>query len=322
MKFVSLFFLLIFNILANDFADGKYAIINTSQGEIIIQLEYEQAPLTVINFAGLATGQKENSVKNGKPFYDGLKFHRVISDFMIQGGDPKGNGTGGPGYKFIDEENDLKHDRPGTLSMANSGPNTNGSQFFITHQETPWLDGKHTVFGYVIKGQDVVNNIKKDDEIKSITIKSVGEKAQEFITNEKNFQKYLTKYQKIAQEKFANIADKLGDFVEKNYKNAKKIDDYYLVGELGNSKVKAGDLIDFDLIISADGKVLQNAKNSKTAVGRGRLIPLLDNTLMQMSKNSEVKIITSYYALYGDKPHPTLKNDAVLTFDLKLNKIN
>ena len=162
--------------------EGLFAQIKTSRGVIEIQLEFEKTPGTVGNFVGLSIGKIKNSNKDlGKPYYDGLKFHRVISDFMIQGGCPIGTGTGDPGYKFDDEFNiDLKHDKPGILSMANSGPATNGSQFFITHIETPWLDNKHTVFGHVTDGLDVVNSIVQDDEIINIKINAFGEKAQSF----------------------------------------------------------------------------------------------------------------------------------------------
>jgi len=139
----------------------KVATIVTNRGTIRIQLHADKAPKTVANFEKLA----------GEGFYDGLKFHRVIADFMIQGGCPKGDGTGGPGYKFADEfHRDLKHSGPGVLSMANAGPNSNGSQFFITHVATPWLDNKHSVFGQVIEGEDVVNKIKQNDKIEKVTV--------------------------------------------------------------------------------------------------------------------------------------------------------
>jgi peptidyl-prolyl cis-trans isomerase B (cyclophilin B) len=143
----------------------KTAIFNTDRGTIKIELHADKTPKTVANF--------EKLVNEG--FYNGLKFHRVIADFMIQGGCPQGDGRGGPGYKFADEFHaQLRHDGPGVLSMANSGPNTNGSQFFITHVATPWLDGKHSVFGRVIEGQDVVNAVRQGDKIVSITIEDTA----------------------------------------------------------------------------------------------------------------------------------------------------
>jgi peptidylprolyl isomerase len=159
---------------------------DTTRGLIVLKLEYAKTPLTVSNFVALAEGKMDAA--NGKPFYDGLKFHRVISDFMIQGGDPLGNGTGGPGYRFRDEfDPGLRHDGPGVLSMANSGPNTNGSQFFITHTATPWLDGKHSVFGRVVRGQDVVDAVRQGDTINSVKIVRNGEAARAFQPNQASF---------------------------------------------------------------------------------------------------------------------------------------
>lgn len=177
--------------------DGLYAEMETSKGTILIKLEPEKTPLTVANFVGLAEGTKhyaktpgEQPKKQDKPFYDGLTFHRVIPDFMIQGGDPQGTGTGGPGYRFKDEfDPSLKHDKAGILSMANAGPGSNGSQFFITHKDTPWLNNRHSVFGRVVEGQDVVNKIVKGDTIKTVKIVRVGEKARQFKGDQEHFEK-------------------------------------------------------------------------------------------------------------------------------------
>ncbi len=170
---------------AQDRKGPVYATLKTSMGDIVIQLFEEKAPKTVANFVELASGTKEwtdpkTGAKVKRPLYNGTVFHRVIPGFMIQGGDPLGNGTGGPGYRFEDEINpDLKHAKPGIVSMANAGPNTNGSQFFITEKATPWLDGKHTVFGEVVKGQNVVDAIAnvardfRDRPIKEVVLKEV-----------------------------------------------------------------------------------------------------------------------------------------------------
>jgi len=168
---------------AQSAANGIFAEIETSKGKIIVELEYKKTPVTVANFISLAEGTNASVADanlKGKHFYDGLKFHRVIADFMIQGGDPAGNGSGGPGYAFKDEITDAKFDKAGILAMANAGPKTNGSQFFITHKDTPWLTGKHTIFGYVTQGQDVVNAIKQDDLINKITIVRKGAEAKAF----------------------------------------------------------------------------------------------------------------------------------------------
>jgi peptidylprolyl isomerase len=178
----------------NNLPDGLYAQIETNKGTLIVQLDYEKAPITVANFVTLAEGKNEfitNENLKNKPFYDGLKFHRVIKDFMIQGGDPLGTGSGDTGYKFKDEISDTRFDKGGILAMANNGPATNSSQFFITHVETPWLDGKHTIFGHVVeKGMEVVNVIVQDDFMNKITIIRNGEAAKKFDAV-KTFQDYF-----------------------------------------------------------------------------------------------------------------------------------
>jgi peptidylprolyl isomerase len=181
------FLLVVFNSFAGKpkkpkLEKGMYANIETIKGNILVKLEFEKTPLTVANFVGLAEGKIKNTAKpEGVKFYDGLKFHRVIPNFMIQAGDPQGTGMGGPGYAFKDEcLPELVFDKPGLLAMANAGPKTNGSQFFITHVPTIWLNGKHTIFGTVIEGQDIVNAIQKDDLINHITIIRKGKAAKKF----------------------------------------------------------------------------------------------------------------------------------------------
>ena len=223
-------------------AEGIFATIATNKGNIVVQLEYQKTPITVANFISLAEGTNtfvSDEKLKGKPFYDGLKFHRVIKDFMIQGGDPLGNGSGNPGFAFKDEFTELKHNKGGILSMANSGPATNGSQFFITHKDTPWLDGKHTIFGHVTQGMDIVNLIAQDDVILKVTIARKGTLAKAFdapkvfsdyytnkaedakkqaLIDEENHQKqaaieaeakkvYMEKYASVIEAKVASIAD-------------------------------------------------------------------------------------------------------------------
>ncbi|RUT71785.1 peptidylprolyl isomerase [Flavobacterium cupreum] len=191
----------------SDLPDGLYAEIETNKGSIIVELDYKKAPVTVANFVTLAEGKNEFVTKEdlkNKPFYNGLKFHRVIEDFMIQSGDPLGTGSGDTGYKFKDEISDLRFDKGGVLAMANNGPGTNSSQFFITHVETPWLDGKHTIFGHVVdKGMEVVNKVVQGDNIVAVTIIRNGEAAKKFDAV-KVFHDYFSE---IAKEKgkFAGV---------------------------------------------------------------------------------------------------------------------
>src|SRR6478735_1112203 len=191
--------------------DGLYAEIETNKGSILLELDYKKAPVTVANFITLAEGENEyvmNDTLKGKPFFNGLKFHRVIKDFMIQTGDPLGTGSGDTGYKFKDEFSDLRFDKGGILAMANNGPGTNSSQFFITHLETPWLDGKHTIFGHVVDyNLEVVNQIEQNDFIKSVTIIRNGEDAKKFDAK-KTFYDYFkieseSQKQKVAAEEAA-----------------------------------------------------------------------------------------------------------------------
>jgi cyclophilin family peptidyl-prolyl cis-trans isomerase len=178
--------------------EGIFAEIYTNKGKIALQLEFQKTPITVANFITLAEGKNEfvTNDRKGKPYYDGLKFHRVIANFMIQGGCPLGTGAGDPGYKFKDEfDPSLKHDKPGILSMANSGPATNGSQFFITHKDTPWLNNKHSIFGHVIEGQKVVDAIAQDDVIEKVVIIRKGKLAKNF-----NAEKVFSEYMKMKPE--------------------------------------------------------------------------------------------------------------------------
>lgn len=218
MKITSILLLSIFTLFTSctksydNLKEGLYADIETAKGNMIVKLEFEKVPNTVANFVTLAEGKNPfvSEEFKGKPFYDGLKFHRVIGDFMIQGGDPNGDGSGGPGYKFKDEFHpDLKHSKAGILSMANAGPSTNGSQFFITHKETPWLDNMHTVFGEVVEGLEVINTIAADDVIEKITIIRIGNAAKKFdaVKIFKNYYSSVAKEIKEAEEKTKQIIE-------------------------------------------------------------------------------------------------------------------
>jgi peptidylprolyl isomerase len=190
-----------------DLNDGLYADIKTNKGDILINLTFEETPITVANFVSLSEGKNKevSSEFNNKKYYDGLIFHRVIENFMIQGGDPTGTGRGGPGYNFKDEfKENLLHDSKGILSMANSGPKSNGSQFFITHKETPWLNGKHTVFGKVIKGIEIIDLIEQNDTIKTVSIVRKGRKAKSFNAS-KIFTNHFEEDQMMEDQKAALI---------------------------------------------------------------------------------------------------------------------
>lgn len=223
--------------------DGLYADIETNKGHIVVELDYKKAPVTVANFVTLAEGKNEFVTKDylkGKPFYDGLKFHRVIDGFMIQTGDPEGTGSGDTGYKFKDEISDLRFDKGGVLAMANNGPGTNSSQFFITHVETPWLDGKHTIFGHVVeKGQEVVNQIKQDDKVLSVKIIRNGEAAKKFDAV-KVFHDYFSEIAKD-QSKIAGVqAEKVAYFASVKPKTTKTSSGLqFLITEKGTGKKPA-----------------------------------------------------------------------------------
>ena len=244
----------------NNLPDGLYAKIETNKGEIIVQLDYEKAPITVANFVTLAEGKNEfvtnENIKN-RPFYDGLKFHRVIENFMIQGGDPLGTGSGDAGYRFKDEITDLRFDKGGVLAMANNGPATNSSQFFITHIETPWLDGKHTIFGHVVgNGMEAVNKILQDDYMSKVTIIRNGDDAKKFDAV-KVFHDYFTveaenqkkqaaidaENKRIFNEKYKTVIDtKVKYFAALKAKATKTKSglEYVITKKSGGTKPKAG----------------------------------------------------------------------------------
>lgn len=245
--------LVIFSSCSNPYSkleDGMYADIATNKGSIIVKLEFKKTPITVANFVSLAEGKNPyvNERFKGKPFYDGLTFHRVIPQFMIQGGDPAGDGSGGPDYRFKDEFHpDLRHNKKGILSMANSGPNTNGSQFFITHKETPWLDDKHSVFGEVVTGIEIVDSIAIGDVIKNVTIVKKGTEAKKFDAAKifKNYYPSALQEQKIEEENQRKLAEKV-----EVIKAEKAVEINLLKSE--GTKTKSG--LIYKIITKGDGK--------------------------------------------------------------------
>ncbi|MDB4098960.1 peptidylprolyl isomerase [Candidatus Thioglobus sp.] len=303
--------------------DGIYAHLQTNKGKIVVELAYKKAPLTVINFIALSEGTKKSNKDIGVLFYDGIFFHRVIDDFMIQGGDPKGDGTGGPGYRFADEFTDLMHDKPGVLSMANSGPATNGSQFFITHVPTPWLDGKHTVFGHVVEGMDVVNSIKKGDTLETVRIKRIGDDANEFIANEGSFNDLLAKANEgiIAQQALRQID--FEDFATSTYPDAIQNEFGYFtrVNKKGDdSKVFDGQTVTVDVSFKANSGEIMRAPGSPIdfTLGSGEIIRIIEENTQAMSIGEERTIITTYEYVFGDAPSGNIPQDSFIIFELIL----
>ena len=308
--------------------DGVFAIMETSKGEIVLELHYKETPLTVTNFVGLAEGTLDAT--KGKPFYDGLKFHRVISDFMIQGGDPKGNGTGGPGYRFEDEiVESLKHDGPGVLSMANAGAGTNGSQFFITHVETPWLDGKHTVFGRVLEGQDVVNKIVQGDKINKVTIVRQGDEASKFTATQADFDGLRAKVAKENAEKKAKEQEAIIASIEATFPDATKTADgiYYKVTKEGSGIIcGAGKNVAVHYTgYFLDGQVFDSSQGRGTLdfrTGAHQMIPGFDVMVQEMKVGEKRTVVLPPSMAYGDAgAGGVIPGGAYIAFDIELVKI-
>ena len=311
-------------------ADGMYAKFITNKGEIVCTLEYEKTPITVANFVGLAEGTKQlggGAGKEGTRFYDGLTFHRVIKDFMIQGGCPLGTGTGGPGYTFPDEfDPSLKHNKPGTLSMANAGPGTNGSQFFITHVATPHLDGKHTVFGHVVSGMDVVNKIEKGDTIETIEIVRVGKDAKAFKSDQAAFDELLENQESRAKEKDLEAMEEAMEQIDGQYPDAITTETglKYVVTAEGEGDTPApGDMVK----VHYTGKLLDGTKFDSSVdrgtpidfpVGQGRVIKGWDEALLTMKKGEKRTLIIPAKLGYGPSGRGPIPPNATMIFDVEL----
>lgn len=306
--------------------DGLYAIVSTRKGQIVLELEFEKVPMTVSNFVGLAEGTL-NLKKPGVPYYDGLKFHRVIENFMIQGGCPLGTGTGGPGYNFPDEfDSSLKHDRPGILSMANAGPGTNGSQFFITHVPTPWLDGKHAIFGHVIEGQDVVNSIRQGDKIDKVEILRVGEKAKAFQVTKESFSELVRKASEVQLKRIEEEERKIFDEIDKRWPGAVKTPSglrYVIIKEgQGTASPKMG-----QTVTAHYNGTLMNGKMFDSSIVRnepirfkvGQMIEGWNEALLTMHKGEKRQLIIPPELGYGVQGYPgVIPPNSYLIFDIEL----
>ncbi|WP_297805695.1 peptidylprolyl isomerase [uncultured Polaribacter sp.] len=304
--------------------NGIYAKFTTSKGDILVQLEQEKVPGTVGNFVALAEGNLENSVKDqGTPYYDGLKFHRVIPDFMIQGGCPQGTGTGNPGYKFDDEFHpDLKHDAPGKLAMANSGPATNGSQFYITHVPTPWLDGKHTVFGSVVEGQDIVDAIAQGDELTALEIIKVGAEAEAFNAVEafRTFEGSREKREAEAKAAQKEMLDKVAAGYDETasglrYQILQKGEGKKATKGAGVSVHYKGQLL--------DGTVFDSSYKRKQPidfnVGVGQVISGWDEGIQLLQVGDKARFVIPSNLAYGSAgAGGVIPPDATLIFDVEL----
>ena len=307
--------------------NGIYAKFNTTKGAILVKLTHDLTPGTVGNFVGLAEGNLENKVKpQGVKFYDGLKFHRVIPDFMIQGGCPQGTGTGDPGYKFDDEFHpSLKHDRPGVLAMANSGPGTNGSQFYITHIPTEWLDNKHTVFGHVVEGQDVVDAVAQGDVLESLEIVRVGEEAKNWNAIEAfiTFKGARNKRDAALRADAEAAMEKLAAGFEKTESGLR----YQFIQRGEGKKAESGKTVSVHYEGSLEnGKVFDSSYPRKKPIefrlGQGQVIEGWDEGIALLRVGDKARFVIPSDLGYGSRgAGGAIPPNATLIFDVELMEV-
>lgn len=306
--------------------DGLYAVIDTEKGQIVVSLEYKKVPMTVANFVGLVEGEL-NFENPGENFYEGLMFHRVIDNFMIQGGCPKGDGTGGPGYSFPDEfDPSLRHDGPGVMSMANAGPGTNGSQFFITHVKTPWLNDKHSVFGKVVKGQEVVDSIEQGDRINDIKIERIGEDAQKFKVTKEIFAQLVQEASKKAMERRKNEIERVEKEIANRWPKAIKTPSglQYVVLKEGDGKAhpKYGQKVTVHYTGTLlDGRMFDSSvhRGEPATFAIGQVIDGWNEALQTMSKGEKRTLIIPPELGYGVHGYPgIIPPNSYLIFDVEL----
>jgi FKBP-type peptidyl-prolyl cis-trans isomerase len=304
--------------------DGIYAVIHTQKGTLTLQLHYEKTPATVGNFVGLAEGSLANEVKQtGTPYYDGLNFHRVIPDFMVQGGCPQGSGVGGPGYQFDDEiDPSLRHDKAGILSMANAGPGTNGSQFFITHVPTPWLDGKHTVFGCVVEGQEIVDSIAQGDTFDKIEIQRIGKDAQDWDAVAA-FNSFNQKAQERIEAQKAKQAEEL-DKVSAGFQQTDSGLRYQIIQEGTGQQAAAGQTVSVHYKGQLlDGTVFDSSYKRQQPIdfvlGQGQVIPGWDEGVSLLKVGDKARFVIPSDLAYGSRgAGGVIPPDAALIFDVEL----
>ena len=304
--------------------DGIYAKFNTTKGSILVKLTHDLTPGTVGNFVGLAEGNLENKVKpQGNKYYDGLKFHRVIPNFMIQGGCPQGTGTGDAGYKFDDEFHpSLKHDRPGVLSMANAGPGTNGSQFFITHIPTDWLDGKHTVFGHVVEGQEIVDAVEQDDIIESLEIIRVGAEAEKWNAIEAFRTFEGSRAKREAAEKAA--AEEAMERLAAGYDKTESGLRYKIIQKGDGKRAEAGKTVAVHYKGALEnGKEFDNSYSRKKPIefplGRGNVIEGWDEGIALLQVGGKARFVIRSHLGYGSRgAGGVIPPNATLIFDVEL----
>ena len=307
--------------------DGIYAKITTEKGEILVNLTYKRTPGTVGNFVALAEGTLENeAIPQGTPYYNGLKFHRVIPDFMIQGGDPLGTGVGGPGYNFDDEFHpELRHNAPGVLSMANSGPGSNGSQFFITHIETPWLDNKHSVFGNVVEGMDVVNAVEQGDSMIEVAIVRVGDEAEKWNAVE-TFRKFTgakAEREATAKQQQDELMGKLSEGFDETESGLR----YKVIQKGDGVQPEKGQTVAVHYKgMFSDGGVFDDSYKRgapiEFPVGMGNVIPGWDEGILLLNKGDKARFVIPSQLAYGEAgAGGVIPPNATLVFDVELMEI-
>ena len=304
--------------------NGIYAKFNTSKGVITAKLMHDKTPGTVGNFVGLAEGNLENDFKpQGNPYYDGIKFHRVIPDFMVQAGCPQGTGVGGPGYQFDDEFHpDLAHDKPGILSMANAGPGSNGSQFFITHTETAWLDNKHTVFGCVVEGQDVVDAIAQGDTIDQLEILRVGDEAKNWNAIEAFRLFDGSRTQRIQEE--LNRKNAEIDSLSKGFEKTSSGLRYQLIQKGSGKQPQKGQVVSVHYKGQlTDGTVFDSSYKRNQPIefpiGTGQVIPGWDEGIALLKEGDKARFVIPSELAYGNQgAGGVIPPGATLIFDVEL----